>query len=47
MPESSSSGLRPRPSAGMGERRSKGGAGIAITSRKKAEMPSITASTHG
>jgi len=36
-----------RPSAGMGERRSKGGAGIVITRRKKAAMPSITASDHG
>jgi hypothetical protein len=31
----------------MGERRSKGGAGTVMIRRKKAEMPSITASDHG
>ena len=47
MPVSSRSGFSPRPSGGIGESRSKGGAGSAITRRKKAAMASITDSTHG
>src|SRR5262245_28848860 len=47
MPESSSSGLSPRPSAGGGTTREDTGAGTVITSRKKAATLSITVSTQG
>ena len=47
IPVSSSSGLRPRPLAGMGLRREKGGAAMVMTERKKAMIASMTASTQG
>jgi len=47
MPESSSSGLSPRPSAGIGTERAKTGAATVMTSRKNAITLSMTVSTHG
>ncbi len=47
MPESSSSGLSPRPSAGMGSERANTGAATVITSRKKEITLSMTVSTYG
>src|SRR5262249_55957172 len=47
IPVSSSSGLSPRPSGGVGLGRRDGGAAIVMTERKNASTPSITASAHG
>jgi hypothetical protein len=47
MPESSSSGLSPRPSAGIGRLRAKTGAATVITSRKNPITDSMVMRTHG
>ena len=47
IPVSSSSGFRPRPSAGTGTWCWNGGAATVITRRKNARMPSIVASAQG
>ena len=47
IPESSSSGLSPRPSGGIGTLRAKTGAATVITSRKNPITESMTMSTQG